>query len=298
MEPLLRLQRLLPELTPELRRAAQWVERHPVEVSLWSMRKQAQALSLAPATMLRLAKAAGYESYDGFREPFQQALHRTSGTMAARAQSLQGSRASEQQARDLGTQQEQALASVLRLNPLNALDACARAILGASKVGFLGLGASFACAFQMHYAYQLIRGDGVLLNRAADLLLELETGLDSGSVLLVISQAPYVKAVVNSVQQAVQRGIPVVAITDSVLSPIAQGARHVLLFEAQTGGQCAASFFHSLVGAVTVAEHLLARIAALGGKPVVQRLAQLETSFRSQGIYWQHDEEAGPAPAK
>ncbi|QHS34767.1 MurR/RpiR family transcriptional regulator [Alcaligenes faecalis] len=297
MEPLLRLQRILPGLTPELRRAAQWVERHPVEVSLWSMRKQAQELSVAPATMLRLAKAAGYESYDCFREPFQQALHRNGGTMAARAQNLQGNRASEQQTRDLGEQQEMALESVLRLNPVSALDACAQAILGASKVGFMGLGVSFACAFQMHYAYQLMRGNGVLLNRAVDLFLELEAGLDSGGVLLVISQAPYVKTVVNSVQQAVQRGITVVAITDSVLSPVAQGAEHVLLFDAQTSEQSAASFFHSLVGTVTVAEHLLARIATLGGKTVVQRLAQLESSFRSQGVYWQQDEAVGSAPS-
>lgn len=62
-------------------------------------------------------------------------------------------------------------------------------------------------------------------------------------MLLVISQTPYVKAVVNSVQQAVQRGITVVAITDSVLSPVAQGAEHVLLFDAQTSEQPAASFF-------------------------------------------------------
>ena len=152
-----------------------------------------------------LAKAAGYESYDCFREPFQQALHRNGGTMAARAQNLQGNRASEQQTRYLGEQQEMALESVLRLNSVSVLDACAQAILGASKVGFMGLGVSFACAFQMHYAYQLIRGNGVLLNRAVDLFLELEAGLDSGGVLLVISQTPYVKAVVNSVQQAVQR---------------------------------------------------------------------------------------------
>lgn len=184
MEPLLRLQRILPGLTPELRRAAQWVERHPVEVSLWSMRKQAQELSVAPATMLRLAKAAGYESYDCFREPFQQALHRNGGTMAARAQNLQGNRASEQQTRYLGEQQEMALESVLRLNSVSVLDACAQAILGASKVGFMGLGVSFACAFQMHYAYQLIRGNGVLLNRAVDLFLELEAGLDSGGCCL------------------------------------------------------------------------------------------------------------------
>ena len=289
MEPLLRLQRISPELTPELRRAAQWVERHPVEVSLWSMRKQAQALSVAPATMLRLARAAGYDSYDSFRAPFQQALHNNGGTMASRAQDLQGSRASEQQARALSQQQEDSLGSVLRLNPVICLDAAAKAILTAPKVGFLGLGVSFACAFQMHYAYQLMCGNGVLLNRAADLLLELETGLDSGGVLIVISQAPYVKAVVTSVQHAVQRGTTVVALTDSVLSPVAQGAQYVLHFDSQASNQPAATFFHSLVGTVSLAEHLLARIAALGGKTVVQRLAQLESSFQRQEMYWQSE---------
>lgn len=293
MEPLLRLQRILPELTPELRRAAQWVERHPVEVSLWSMRKQAQELAIAPATMLRLARAAGYDSYASFRAPFQQALHRNGSSMASRAQNLQGSQACEQQARALSQQQEEALRSVQRLNPVSSLDACAQTILAASKVGFLGLGASFACAFQMHYAYQLMCGNGVLLNRAADLLVELETGLDSGGVLIVISQAPYVKAVVKSVQHAVQRGTTVVALTDSVLSPVAQGAAHVLLFDSQAATQTAASFFHSLVGTVGIAEHVLARIAALGGKTVVQRLAQLEASFQRQEIYWQHDESSG-----
>lgn len=296
MEPLLRLQRILPELTPELRRAAQWVERHPVEVSLWSMRRQAQALSVAPATMLRLARAAGYDSYDRFRAPFQQALHRNDDTMASRAQSLQGSRAAEQQTQALGQQQEAAVESVLRLNPAGSLDACAKAILAAPKVGFLGAGASFACAFQMHYAYQLMCGNGVLLNRAADVLVELETGLESGGVLLVISQVPYVKAVVNSVRSAVERGTTVVALTDSVLSPIAQGAKHVLLFDPHTGKQPMASFFHSLVGPVTVAEHLLARIAAQGGKTVVERLAQLESSFRRQEIYWQDGDVAVTNP--
>jgi hypothetical protein len=57
-----------------------------------------------------------------------------------------------------------------------------------------------------------------------------------------------------------------------------------------------ASFFHSLVGPVTVAEHLLARIAAQGGKTVVERLAQLESSFRRQEIYWQDGDVAVTNP--
>ena len=292
MEPLARLQRALPELTPELRRAAQWVEQHPVEVGLWSMRRQAQALSLAPATMLRLARAAGYDSYDSFRAPFQQALHNGAGSMASRARGLQGGRENPRQTLALRHQQESALESVLRLNPVPALDAAAQCLLESRKVGFLGMGSSFGCAFQMHYAYQLMRGSGVLLNRSADVILELEGALGRQSALVVISQAPYVRAAVQSMRQALERGVTVVALTDSALSPIAQGARHVLLFEAVPGERQPASFFHSMVGPVALAEHLLARIAAMGGDAVVQRLTRMESMLQAQQIYWR---EAGSA---
>src|SRR3546814_15336105 len=69
-----RLLAVFAQLTPGLQRAARWVSGHPAEVGLWSMRRQAQALSVSPATMLRLARAAGYNSYDSFRAPFQLAL--------------------------------------------------------------------------------------------------------------------------------------------------------------------------------------------------------------------------------
>ena len=43
---ILTLQEKLESLPPELQRAAHWVAAHPAEVGLWSMRRQAQALSL------------------------------------------------------------------------------------------------------------------------------------------------------------------------------------------------------------------------------------------------------------
>ena len=292
LEPLLRLQRALPGLTPELRRAAHWVEQHPVEVGLWSMRRQAQALSLAPATMLRLARAAGYDSYDSFRAPFQQALSNGTGSLASRARGLQGERETTRQSVVLRQQQESALDSVLRLNSVRALDAAAQCILDSRKVGFLGMGSSFGCAFQMHYAYQLMRGGGVLFNRSADVILELEGMQGKQAVLVVISQAPYLRAVVLSLGQALERDVTVVALTDSALSPIARGARHVLLFDAVPGDRQPASFFHSMVGPVALAEHVLARLAVLGGETVVQRLTRMESTLQAQQMYWQ---EAGRA---
>ncbi|HBL65509.1 MAG TPA: silent information regulator protein Sir2, partial [Achromobacter sp.] len=73
------LQQKIEGLPPELQRAAHWVAAHAAQVGLWSMRRQAQALGVAPATMLRLARTLGYSSYEAFRQPFQQALAGNSG---------------------------------------------------------------------------------------------------------------------------------------------------------------------------------------------------------------------------
>ena len=52
-----RLRDMLPGLPAELQRAARWALDNPAEVGLWSMRRQAQAVGVAPATMLRMARA-------------------------------------------------------------------------------------------------------------------------------------------------------------------------------------------------------------------------------------------------
>ena len=61
-------------LPAEMQRAARWVLANPAQVGLWSMRRQAQAVGVSPATMLRLARAAGHDSYEAFRAPFQLSL--------------------------------------------------------------------------------------------------------------------------------------------------------------------------------------------------------------------------------
>ena len=105
--------------------------------------------------------------------------------------------------------------------------------------------------------------------------------LETGDVLIAISQAPYSVPTVQSVQSAVSRSIPVIALTDSALSPLAKGAKHVLLFRADS-----VSFFHSMIGPLALIELLLAQLAAKGGKGVLKRLTEVEERLTRQQAYW------------
>lgn len=291
------LRQLSATLPAELQRAAQWVLANPAEVGLWSMRRQAQAVGVSPATMLRLARAAGHDSYEAFRAPFQRALAGAAGdglhARAARLQTSHAQRAGNPGQDALTQSQTAALASVWQANDVAAFDAAVDALLGARQVGFLGTRSAFGIAFQMRYAYHLLRRNGILIDGLGGAPAEDADSLQPGDALVVVSQAPYPAATVRLTRQIAARGVAVLALTDSITSPVAQVARHVLHFSrlTETGADAPAphdpaSFFHSTAGLLGLAEHLIARLAARGGDEVLQRLAEIETRLQAEGAYW------------
>lgn len=293
------LQEKLEQLPPELQRAAHWVVAHPAEVGLWSMRRQAQTLGVAPATMLRLARAVGYASYEDFRQPFQQALASPGPGQpglrdrAAALQAAAGDPADP--GHDALTDfQVQAMNSVCALNPPTAFDAAVQTLLDARQVGFLGTRSAFGIAFQMRYAYQLVRRNSVLIDGLGGTPAEQTDNLGAGDALIVISQSPYPTATVQLARQAAQRGVAVVALTDDPLSPLAVDARHTLRFappdregvQARPARQGPGSFFHTTAGLLGLAEHLIARLTARGGEAVLNRLTEVEQRLRADNVYW------------
>ncbi|CAM3759295.1 MurR/RpiR family transcriptional regulator [Bordetella tumulicola] len=292
-----RLQSLFDQLPPELRRAAHWVVDHPAEVSLWSMRRQAQALGVAPATMLRLARAAGYTSYEAFRVPFQQALAGTEpSTLRERAAKLQAAQAqpSAPGHSALTYSQVHAIQSVTSVNRPETFEATVTTLLNARHVGFLGTRSAFGIAFQMHYAYQLVRRNSLLIHGLGGLHAEAADNLYEGDALIAISQAPYPTETVLLARQAAQQGVAVIALTDSPLSPLATDARHVLLFDRadrkegkrQSAQHGLGSFFHTTAGLLALSEHLIARLTARGGEAVLNRLSEIEERMHADNVFW------------
>ena len=288
-----RLRDMLPGLPAELQRAARWALDNPAEVGLWSMRRQAQAVGVAPATMLRMARAAGCDTYEAFRAPFQRAL--TQGMEAGwrdRAARLQARRA-ETPAVDaraaLTRWQTAALESIGAVNADSAFDEAAATLLAARQAGFLGTRSAFGIAFQMRYAYQMLCRNGMLIGGLGGASSDEADTLGQGDALVVVTQAPYAAATLELARSAAERGAAVIALTDapparSFRSPAMSCASRGRDAPGDTGGP--ASFFHSTAGLLGLAEHLIARVAVLGGDGVLQRLSEIESRQRADGVYW------------
>ena len=69
-----RLMETLPELSPQLKKAAQYVLDNPNHVGVGSIREIADAAAVKPNTLVRMARAVGFDGYEDFRQPFRESL--------------------------------------------------------------------------------------------------------------------------------------------------------------------------------------------------------------------------------
>lgn len=270
------------DLSPELLRAARWLEKHPGVAAMQSMRECARRAGFAPATFTRLARALGYDGFEGLKQRFQEALSSEAG-YAARARALQATaRRDAGWLEALNEAQHANAASACGLNTPAQFEQAALAMLRAGTVCFLGLRASHGLAFHLHYSYRLLSPNGVLVQDLGGTMADQLARMGPRDLLVAISLAPYTRQTVLAAEQAVQRGVPLLALTDSALSPLARMAGQALLFRAQ-----GSSYFHSMVGALALAEALAAAVAVRGGRKVLAHLQAAQSQLATQGAYWE-----------
>ena len=282
---LVRVKERYEDLTPVLQRAARWVAGNPADVCFLSLREQARRADVAPPTMTRLARALGYASFQDFQGDFRSHATWGAADFAARARRLQSSAARTPPARArLAQLQGSDVESLEQLNAPAALDRIAARLLRARTTAFLGFRSCHSVALHAHYLHSMLVGRAMLLNDAHGTLLETVATLHATDALVAIGIAPYSRQTVEAVRLAAERRVPIVAITDSELSPLARSAQERALFDAASS-----SFFHSLVAGHALVERVMAAVAAHGGRKVVRRLEAREALLRDGQAYWRGD---------
>ena len=122
---------------------------------------------------------------------------------------------------------------------------------------------AFPVANYFRYVLTHLRRDVRLLDGAGGLASEQALTIDGKSVLLAISFRHYAREVVDIVEASHDRGVPIVAITDSQLSPLAKHAD--VYFEVRDGEY---NFARSLAAPMCLAQSIVIALAhALGSDP-------------------------------
>jgi len=270
-------------LSPQLQTAARYVLDCPDDVALLSMREQARRAGVPPATMTRLAKRLGLEGYDEVRALYAGAVRDGTLGFAGKAglqvesQKLRGERAL---AADMALTLSRQIARLAETPTLDRLADAAGRLHQARRIYCLGLRSCHAIAWHFHYMLSLLSDKTVMLDDAGGIGLDAIRDAGGSDVLLAASVEPYARATIEGARYAARQGVPVVALTDSEVSPLAQIA--VAMIPAATDSP---SFFHTMVPLLAVSEILAALVAGRSGAKALEALSRTEAQLAAFGVH-------------
>ncbi|QCO54801.1 MurR/RpiR family transcriptional regulator [Pseudorhodobacter turbinis] len=269
-------------MSPQLQQAARYVLENPQEVALTSMRRLARNAAVQPATMTRLAQYLGLTGYEDIRAHYAKTIRMRADGFAARA--MERETASPDEGGGLARQMLQSLAAqISRLSepqPLAQLQAVADHLHGARRIYVLGLRSCHSVAWHFHYVMTLLGEKTVHLDGPAGTSGDGLLHAGDKDVLLAISVSPYALHTLELAAAAREKGMAVIAITDSEVSPLASISQATILCptESQT-------FFHTLTPALAISEVLCGLLAAHDRQGALEALQKADEHLQSLNIY-------------
>jgi DNA-binding MurR/RpiR family transcriptional regulator len=270
-----RISRSTERLTPAERRVAESVIEDPSGVAFGTVAALAKRAGASGPTVLRLAGKLGFDGFVHLQSAVQDELAVQLRPAAERIRA-------HASARPLARALELELANVR--STLEGVDPStyARVVEVLSdrrrSVTVLSGEASAGVAAMVAGELELLR-DGVSVLSGSPVAVARQLArVGEGDVVLAVELRRYERWVLDAASSAVGRGAVLVAVTDSPLSPLAEGAASVLVVSAAGAGP-----FDSHVGTLALGNALVAGVAARLRATATARLDAVEAAWSEAG---------------
>ncbi len=262
-----------------LQQIATYALDNPSEMALETIAAVAPRAGVQPSSLIRFAKVFGFSGYSEMQRVFRLRLTDAMPDYKERLRLLGDQTGSK--TKDVGSLLGQfvqadivALQCLLQQEKMSELlDQSVSMITSAETVYLVAHRRSFPVACYLSYAMSQLNVRNVLVDGVGGLFFQQVSHATPRDVVLAISSKAYSPDVVQVVREASQRGVRVIAITDSPLSPLAEHA--TVSMEVQ---QASVQMFRSLAVPMTLAITL---IVGLGRALGIKRPAAKKTAGRS-----------------
>jgi DNA-binding MurR/RpiR family transcriptional regulator len=214
-----------------LRVIAEFALDHPTDMALGTVAEVAQRAKVQPSAIVRFARALGYAGFTEMQQIFRSRL--VASVAPSYRERIAGLR---RDGRFRDTRSPRAVLGRFASEGMVSLEILqdsakdkdltrAVAVLGAAHTIFvLGLGGSFPVAAHLTYVLRKLGRRVVLLDGLGSALGEQAACATPHDALIAISFKTYNPDTARLFPELVARKVPAVVITDSLLSPLVQGA--------------------------------------------------------------------------
>ena len=262
------------EMSKSYQRIAVYLTQNPNDVAVLSVNAIAERCSVHASNVVRFAQALGYDGFKTLQGLFQKRLSTAAPGFEARVKALEdelGARKDRSEAgflRDLVVRDIASLQDLLLDIAEADLKKAVTLLEKAEVVYLIGQLRSVPVVDLLRYILTMLGKRCVLLDPGGGLATHMARAIRKTDVLLAVSFRFYATEVVNIVDETAERKVPIIAISDSTLSPLAKAASVLLAVPEHQY-----TFSRSLAAPMCLAQALTIALAArLQKNPVNPRI--------------------------
>ncbi|CAN5571905.1 MurR/RpiR family transcriptional regulator [soil metagenome] len=260
------------QLTAAERRVAEVVLADPRTIGFGTVAELAARAGAGAATVVRLATKLGYEGFSELQESVRRDLAHQLRPASERIREQAGPGVVEMHA---ATELSNVQGTLERADPAT-VDAVVERLTALDRpVAVVSGDASTGVARQFVDELTSLRPDVIALVGNDVAVRRTLATLPADTTLLVLDLRRYDRWVLDLVALAREHGCWIVALTDSILSPLAGAARHTFMLSAASVGP-----FDSHVGTLALLNLFVTETAARLGETAPERLDRIEASWR------------------
>lgn len=251
-------------LSSGFQKIARYVTQNPNVVALDSISLIASKCDTHPSSLVRFAQEFGYSGFKEMQAVFQTRLATAAPGFRERVKALDSelsrntSSGNRGYLRDLVVRDIAALQDLLERVPEKDLAAAAKLLTKTETIYIVGQLRSEPIASLFRYLLTMLHRRVVLLDPSGGLAPEMAETMGKRDVLVAISFRHYAQEVVAITELAARKSVPVIAISDSQLSPLAKDA--TVLF---TVPEDEYTFSRSLAAPVCLVQCLAVAVAGI-----------------------------------
>ncbi|MDP3748636.1 MAG: MurR/RpiR family transcriptional regulator [Phenylobacterium sp.] len=257
-------------LSKRLKQIARYVLDEPNTVALETLAVLADRTGVQPSAIVRFAKAFGFDGATQMQRLFRDGLMSGHAALAYGERVRQFSRAVDGKA---AGEPGQVLAEFIEGNSLAlqnlgetvspaALSAAVDLMTRAETIYVAGFRRSFPVAAYIAYSLHQVDKKTVFIDNVGGMASQQVHAITSNDLLIAVSYHPYAQEAVQLIDSAVGRKAAVLAISDSLVSPVAKPATQVLQVREAEIRQ-----FRSLATSMCLAQALVISFAFATSQP-------------------------------
>ena len=246
-------------LPKRLRDVAVFLWQHPGDVALGTSTTISEQAGVLPSTLVRFAQHLGYSGFSDLQDLFKEHMK---GGFATYARSVAVNPAEGREGSDVTfvqgyiTAARESLARAAADLDMASFEAVANIVAKAKIVYLVGSKRAYPVTTYMAIALSKLGVRNVLVDNVGSSAFDQIGGGAEGDVVIAVNFSPYNSITAEIATAGVQAGMPVVAITDSALSPLVRiASAWIEIVENDFAG------FRSPAATITVATALVLAVA-------------------------------------